>query len=272
MHSDQSPPKRLTLNGRYADGFITATLFLIALVLAEWGSQAGLISSFVLPAPSAVAVVLFEGIRDGLFIGGIASTLSSTVSGFTIAAVLAFAIGGTLVAFPRLENIFYPFIVAFQALPKIAIAPLVIIWLGLGSTSKIVIVIIVCFFPILVNTMQGLRLRERERQELAMALGASKWQIFRYIRLPASLPYVFAGLRVAAVFALIGSITAEFVGSRSGLGVMLIEQKAIFNVPAVFAILLILMVIGLLLNGLMTLGEKKLTFWAQESPNNAYEE
>ena len=133
FNDDQKPRKRNMLNGRYADGFISVILLLVVLTSVEFGSRTGFISSFVLPAPSAVAEVLFEGIRNGLFVDGIVSTLSSTVSGFSIAAVLAFAIGGTLVAFPRLENIFYPFIVAFQALPKIAIAPLAIIWLGLGS-------------------------------------------------------------------------------------------------------------------------------------------
>jgi len=250
-----------------ADRATTLCVLVFGIAVIEWGNYSGFISPFVLPAPSAIANALVAGFRSGDFVKGIGSTIFSTIIGFALAATLAFVIGGLLVTSIRLERIFYPFIVGFQALPKIAIAPLAIIWFGLGEASKLVIVTIVCFFPILVNTIQGLRLRERERQELGIALGATRWQVFRYIRLPASLPYVFAGLRVAAVFALIGSITAEFVGSRSGLGVILIEQKAVFNVPAVYAVLVILMVIGLILNSFMTYFERRLTFWAQEKRN-----
>lgn len=218
----------------------------------------------MLPAPSDVARALFDVFESGLIWPHLTSTLLATVQGFAIAVVVGFTFGGLLAVFQRLERIFYPFIVAFQTLPKIAIAPLIIIWLGFGNISKVAIVAIVAVFPILVNTLQGLRLRDHTQYELMLSLGATKWQVFRFIRFPSSLPYVFAGLHVGVIFALIGTVAAEFVGASEGLGVLLIQQKALFNVPAVFAMLAIFMVIGLVMNGIMGYVEKRATFWAQE--------
>lgn len=258
-----SPPSRLS-SRRSADRVASGVILVVALLLAEVGSRRGIISPLMLPAPTAVWNALVDGFRTGIFWRHLVSTLTATALGFGVAMSAGFLIGGVLAVFHRLERIFYPFIVAFQTLPKIAVAPLIIIWFGFGNASKITIIAIVSFFPILVNTMQGLRLRERERFELANSLGATKWQVFRYIRFPASLPYVFAGLHVGAIFALIGAVVAEFVGARAGLGVLLIQQKALFNVPAVYAVLVILMFVGLVLHAIMLAIERKATFWAQE--------
>lgn len=246
------------------DRLISLVVLVAVLVLAEVGSRSGIISPLMLPAPSKVWNALVDGFQSGIYWRHLRSTLAATVMGFGLSMTAGFVIGGLLAVFHRLERIFYPFIVALQTLPKIAVAPLIIIWFGFGNLSKVTIVAIVSFFPILVNTLQGLRLRERERFELVRSLGANKWQVFRYIRFPASLPYVFAGLHVGAIFALIGTVVAEFVGARAGLGVLLIQQKALFNVPAVYAVLAILMVVGLSLHGIMLLIERRATFWAQE--------
>lgn len=263
--SDSDRPRASRGSRRLVDAAASVLLLVVGIVAAEVASRYELVSPLIIPSPSSTLGALRAGFESGVYWQHLVSTLSGTLSGFVLAVLLGGSLGGLLASLPRLERILFPFIVAFQSLPKIAIAPLVVLWVGFGNSSKVVLVGIVCFFPVLVNTMQGLRLRDQDRYELAVALGASRWQVFRYIRLPGSMPYVFAGLHVAAILALLAAIVAEFVGARSGLGVLLEQQRAQFNTPGVFAILLILMVVGLAINQVMKLLEKRVTFWAQEN-------
>lgn len=246
------------------DPAITALLAIVLLGLAESSARNEWVSEFILPAPSHVAAAFVSGFRSGIYWEHIVSTLIATGGGFVLASVTAILLAGVLTSTPRLEHVFLPFVVAFQTLPKIAIAPLVILWLGFDNLGKTFVVTIVCFFPILVNSIQGLRIRDVEQLELMRALGASKLQLFRYIRVPNSLPYIFAGLHIGALFALIGAVVAEFVGSRAGLGYLLLQQKAQFNVPGVFAILVLLMAVGLLFNRATLYAEQRVAFWSRD--------
>ncbi|BDZ45505.1 ABC transporter permease [Naasia aerilata] len=255
---------RISSRTRLVNAGLSVLLLVVVLGVLEAVSRSGLVSILLVPPPSAIFSTLWGGLTSGIYWLPLFDSLWAGFSGFLIAALLGFTIGGLLASLPRLERILFPYVVAFQSTPMIAIAPLIIIWVGFGIQSKIVVVTVVCFFPILVNTLQGLRLRDRDRQELAIALGATRWQVFRYIRLPGSMPYVFAGLHVSAIFALIGAIVAEFVGARGGIGTMMNEQRALFNVPGVFAILIILMVVGLTVNLLMKALERRVTFWSRE--------
>jgi NitT/TauT family transport system permease protein len=239
---------------------------LLLALLAGWelASRASGVSTLVLPAPSAVMKSLWRGLSSGYLWPHIRATGLELLLGLSLGCLIGFASGVVLAESALLQRLLKPYIVVSQVVPKLALAPLFIVWFGFGMTSKILMTAVIAFFPILVNTLQGLRLRDRDRQELAIALGASRWQVFRYIRLPGSMPYVFAGLHVSAVFALIGAIVAEFVGARGGIGTMMNEQRALFNVPGVFAILIILMVVGLSVNLLMKALEKRVTFWSRE--------
>lgn len=243
---------------------VTVALGVVFLAAVELLARSGVVSPLLLPAPSAVLNTLISGTSSGLYIEHIASTAGSAVGGFAIAVVVAFIISAILVSSPFIERVIYPYIVAFQTLPKVAIAPLIVIWLGFGSTSKVTIVAIVCFFPILVNTLQGLRIRDRNQYELMRTIGASRLQMLRFLRLPNALPYVFAGFHVGVVFSLIGAVVAEFVGSLSGLGYLLLIEQSAFNVPGVFAILVILMVIGIVLHLIMGFAERKIAFWTSD--------
>jgi NitT/TauT family transport system permease protein len=242
----------------------TALITVGVLVLAEVAANNEWVSRLILPAPTAVWSSLYAGFETGLYWRHIWSTLSATVGGFLIAAVSAVTIAGLLASIAKLERIFLPIIIALQTVPKIAIAPLIILWLGFGGMGKTIIVTVVCFFPILVNALQGLRMRDRSQLELMQSLGASRWQLFRYVRIPNSLPYIFAGFHIAILFALIGAIVAEFVGSRAGLGWVLLQARSQFNVAGVFAILIILMVIGTVLHRFMVLLERKVAFWSED--------
>ena len=246
----------------------TATIAVVAVIVAEVVSRAGSVSPLLLPAPSAVYESLESGFSSGLYGEHLLSTVGAAMGGFLIAAVLAFLIAAVLVSSPFLERVLYPYIVAFQTLPKVAIAPLVIIWIGFGIAGKVTIVVVVCFFPILVNTLQGLRLRDRNQYELMVTLGASRIQMLRYLRIPNALPYVFAGFHVGIIFSLIGAVVAEFVGSLSGMGYLLLVEQGAFNVAGVFAILFQLMVIGIVLHLIMSFAEKRIAFWASDVSMN----
>lgn len=243
------------------------TLALAALLLVFWyvATARDWVSSIIIPSPQNVVRALDAGfVSEGLWWQHLWSTLQATVVGFLISSALAIVIAALLSSSARLEQIILPFIIAFQTLPKVAIAPLILLWLGFGQTSKLTIVVVVCFFPVLVNALQGLRIRHLEQYELLKSVGASKWKIIWYLRVPYALPYVFAGLQIAIIFALIGAIVAEFVGNSAGLGYVLIQQKAVFNVSGVFAILFVLMVIGMTLHGIMRWIEVRMLFWASD--------
>jgi len=206
-------------------------LLLIAVFLGLWEAFVRLfeIPLFILPTPSSVFIALYRGFASSLYIDHIWVTLAETLMGFALGTTLAFVLG-TVIALSRpVEYFLYPFVVMFQAMPKVALAPLIIIWFGFGETSKIVVVAASCFFPMLINTLQGLKIRDRDRLELLRSLGASKWQMFYHLRLPDALPFIFAGLHVGAIFALIGSVVAEFVGSSAGLGYAMLQAKAQFD-------------------------------------------
>jgi NitT/TauT family transport system permease protein len=161
----------------------------------------------------------------------------------------------------RTEYFLYPFIVMFQSMPKVALAPLIIVWFGLGLTSKVVTAALVAFFPLLVNTIVGLRSADEDRVSLMRSLAASRWQLFWMLQLPNAMPYIFAGLEIAMIFALLGAIVAELVGAQSGLGMLIQSMNFTMDVAGQFSVLLILSLVGLLLNGIVVAVRKRILFW-----------
>ncbi len=238
-------------------------LLLIAVVLGLW--EAGVyffkIRMFILPPPSQVFLALYRGFAEDLYPGHIIVTLWETILGFLLGTILAFVLGTLVALSRRVEYFLYPFILMFQAMPKVALAPLIIIWFGLGLTSKVINAALVAFFPLMVNTILGLRSAEEDRINLMRSLDASKWQIFWMLRLPNAMPYIFAGLEIAMIFALIGAIVAEFIGAEKGLGMLIQTMNINVDVAGQFSILLILSAIGLVLNGLVALARRRFVFW-----------
>jgi len=159
------------------------------------------------------------------------------------------------------EYFLYPYIVMFQSMPKVALAPLIIVWFGLGLGSKVVSAALIAFFPLLVNTIVGLRSADEDRVDLMRSLGATQMQIFWMLRLPSALPFLMAGLEVAMVFALVGAIVAEFVGSEAGLGMLIQSRNFSMDVAGEFAVLFILAALGLGLNAVVVLVRKRVLFW-----------
>ena len=238
-------------------------LVLILAVLAVWEAlvRAFAIPSFILPPPSNVFMALYRGFSSTMYFGHIGTTLTETFLGFVVGCTLAFGLGVAVALSRRTEYFLYPFIVMFQAMPKVALAPIIIIWFGLGITSKVVTAALVAFFPLLVNTIVGLRSSEEDRVNLMRSLAASRWQIFWMLQLPNAMPYIFAGLEIAMIFALLGAIVAELVGAESGLGMLIQSMNFTMDVAGQFSVLLILSALGLILNGIVTAFRRRVLFW-----------
>jgi NitT/TauT family transport system permease protein len=236
--------------------FVAAVLGLWELVVVAFE-----IPPYLVPAPSRVAFALYNGLANSLYPTHAWATIVETLAGFALGCALAFALGSIVAVFRTLEYFLYPFIVMFQAMPKIALVPLIVVWFGLGLTSKIVSATLVSFFPLMVNTIVGLRSVDEDRINLMRSLSASRWQIFRMLQLPNAMPYIFAGLEVAMILALIGAVVAELTGAEKGLGMLMQSMTFNMDIAGEFSILFVLAVLGLLLNGLVTIVRRRVLFW-----------
>ncbi|PZW44902.1 NitT/TauT family transport system permease protein [Humitalea rosea] len=219
------------------------------------------IPAIVVPAPSAVAQAMWTGLASGEFVTHFWVTFAEVMLGFVFGAGSGFVIGVLVGLFPLLERTVYPYIVAFQTLPKVAIAPIIVIWFGYGMSSKVIITATIAFFPVLANSIVGLRAVPRDQVELMVAFTATRWQIFRMARLPQALPYVFVGLDVAIVLSVIGAIVGEFVGSQAGLGYLILQRNFNLDMAGVFAILIILSLMGIGLHLAVMAIQRRVVFW-----------
>jgi NitT/TauT family transport system permease protein len=240
---------------------LSVALFALGIAVWEGGVRAFAIPIYILPSPSQVVTALYRGFASGLYLTHLYPTLLETVLGFLLGSTLGLVLG-TGVAMSRwVEFFLYPYIVMFQALPKVALAPLIVVWFGLGLTSKVINAALIAFFPLLVNTIVGLKSADEDRLSLMRSLNASPRQIFWMLRLPNALPFVMAGLDVALIFSLIGAIVAEFVGAQKGLGMLIQSMNFNMDVSGQFSVLLILSVIGLILNRGILLVRRRVLFW-----------
>jgi NitT/TauT family transport system permease protein len=219
------------------------------------------VAVYILPAPSGIIRALYVGLARFIYVENTWVTLEETLLGFALGTTLAFLFGTAVALSRRVEYFLYPSIVMFQALPKVALAPLIVVWFGIGLPSKVVNAALIAFFPLMVNTIVGLRSADEDRVNLMRSLDASPAQIFWMLRLPGALPFIMAGLEVAMIFALIGSIVAEFVGATKGLGVLINTLNFSGDVAGVFSILLILSVLGLCLNQIILVVRRRVLFW-----------
>ena len=238
-------------------------LLLVLAVLAAWEGAVRLfdIPAYIVPAPSKVFVALYRGIASMLYIRHLWITLIETLLGFLVGSIVALVLGTLIALSRRCEYFLYPFILMFQAMPKVALAPLIIIWFGLGLTSKVAQASLTAFFPLMVNTIAGLRSADEDRVALMRSLDASEMQIFRMLRMPGAMPYIFAGFEIAMMLSLIGAIVAEFVGAQKGLGVLMMSMTFTMDTAGQFSVLLVLALVGLLLNSIIIVIRKRLLFW-----------
>jgi NitT/TauT family transport system permease protein len=219
------------------------------------------IPKIVLPPPSAVVVAFWESLREGELHWHLAVTLYEVLAGFVVGSIGGLVLGFVIALSPLMERIFYPYVVAFQTVPKVAVAPIIVIWFGYGVSSKVVITATIAFFPLLANTIMGLRAAPQDQIEMMVSYTASRWQVFRMVRLLQALPYIFVGLDVAIVLSVIGAIVGEFVGAKAGLGYLILQKNFNFDMAGTFAILIILSVIGVGLHALIGVAQRHIVFW-----------
>jgi NitT/TauT family transport system permease protein len=233
--------------------------FVVGIILWEAYVRVFKVPQFLFPPPSAIAQIYFTGRID--WVGQTLVTLNEALFGLVIGVAVGFVIALVITLSSILNKILMPYIVALQVLPKVAIAPILYIILGFSDTSRILLIVILTFFPIVINTTTGLTDVDRNLVHLLKALGASDRTVFWKVRLPNSLPYFFDGLKIGVSGALVGAIVAEFVSSSKGLGFLILNSQYTFNTTAAFGAFVILTVLGLLLYSSVILLGRRLMPW-----------
>lgn len=217
------------------------------------------IPDWLLPPPSEIFKSLyldFSKLLDHTLV-----TLQEILIGFFVALIFGFAIASAIGLSNTVEKSLYPFLISLQTIPIIIIAPMLLVWVGYGLLPKIIVVALISFFPIVVNTADGMKSLDTDMKKLLLTMGASKWQIFRKIMVPSSLPYLFSGVRIAVSLSVIGAVIGEWVGSSEGLGYLMIRSKPQFLTELVFASIFILSAIGIGLFLLVGILEKLIIPW-----------
>jgi len=238
---------------------LPAVSFVAGVVLWQLVVELFRIPAYLFPSPAAIFQVFFDGKIN--WVQQTLITLNEAVTGCVIGIIVGFVIALVITLSATLNKILMPYIVALQVLPKVAIAPIIYILLGFSNTSRILLIVILTFFPIVINVSTGLTDVDRNLVFLLQSLRANKATIFYKVRLPNSLPYFFDGLKIGVSGALVGAIVAEFVSSNSGLGFLILNSQYTFNTVAAFGAFTILTALGLLLYGAVVLAARQLMPW-----------
>jgi NitT/TauT family transport system permease protein len=246
---------------------VSPAVFTVALfVLWEVLCKALSVPLTILPAPSDVFRALWQyraPIWDNSFV-----TLWTTLAGFLIATAFGLVLGIGVGWHRAIYAGVYPILIGFNSVPKVAVVPVLILWFGIGEIPAVLTAFLISFFPIVVNVATGLATTEPELEDVLRALGASKLDIMRKVGIPRSLPYFFGSLKVAITLAFVGAVVSETVGANKGIGKLMLDAQAAFQVPIVFAGLLVLAVLGILLYAATALIEARFTGWAFRGQTN----
>ena len=218
--------------------------------------------SFLLPTPKLVWAKFLQVATDGTLWYHTSVTLVEILGGLALGLTAALVLGYVLAKSPVVERFLSPYIVASQSVPIVALAPLLIVWFGFGLLSKVMVCALTIFFPVLINTIIGLRSVEEDLMDLMRSLQASRWQVFRFLEVPAALPVVMGGLKIGVTLSVIGAVVGEFAQSDRGLGFLVnLANRGLFDTPLMFVSLFVLMTIALVLYGLVSISETLLLRW-----------
>ena len=254
-------PRRSARRRRKAMRQILPWIVIVAMFgLWELVVRAFHIEQFVLPAPSAIFASAWQWrwpILDNAW-----QTLVTTSIGFGLAVIFGLLGGIAIGSSTLVYDGFYPALIGFNSVPKVAVVPILVIWFGIGTVPAIITAFLISFFPILVNVAVGIATLEPELQDVLRALGATRWQVIKKVGLPRSMPYFFASLKVSIAFAFVGSIVAETVASNKGIGNLMLVASSRFEVPLAFAGLLVTAVMGIGMYAVATFIERRMTGWA----------
>ncbi len=226
-------------------------------MLARFGG----IPAFMLPPPAQVWERFIKALADGTLLSNAAFTLVEVLTGMGLGVGVASALGYGVAKSRRLERLLEPYIIASQSIPVVAIAPLLVIWFGPGLLSKVLICALIVFFPILINTVVGIRLVPEDLRDLLRSLQASRWQMFILLEAPAALPVFLAGLRISATLSIIGAVVGEFTGADRGLGFLINVAGGMYDRPLVFVVIFTLVAMAMSLYGSVVWLESRLVTW-----------
>lgn len=244
------------------------SILLLITLLGSWEGAVRLfkVPRHLVPPVSDIAIALWRGLATGPFAkdgfwyhGGI--TLAEILLGFFVGGGIGLAIGIVVSQMPRLERLLEPYVAALQSVPKVAVAPIIVVWLGFGISSKVMIICLLTFFPVLVTSIAGFKAVDPDRIDLLRSLSATPWQIFRKAKFPSALPYIFAGLNMAAAFSVVGAVVGEFVGAQAGLGVLILQMEAQADSGGSFAVCVVLSVIGIALTTALRRVQQRVLHW-----------
>jgi NitT/TauT family transport system permease protein len=253
--------------GRSARWLYPSITLIVIFVLWESLVRIGNIQKFVLPAPTDV---IKAGIGSyDILLSNTPPTIAAIIAGFCLAALVAIPTAVAMCAIRVVEQGVYPLLIASQGVPKVALAPVLIVWFGFGFAPKVFMAMLIAFFPIVINTVVGIRSIDPNYIHLARSMGASRWSIYTRLLLPSALPQIFAGLNVAMALAIVGAIVGEMVGANSGLGYLLVVANGNLNMSLVFAVLLWLAFVSLLLVGFVDLAQGIVMPWSRNSRSRA---
>ncbi|APH71673.1 ABC transporter permease [Aquibium oceanicum] len=252
---------------------VSLSLLLFVAIIVVWEGSVRLfdIATIIVPPPSAIVKALWLNLNTPRFYYHFGVTLWEILAGFAIGTVVGLVIGVSIGQWKILEKTIYPYVVALQTVPKVAIAPMIIIWFGYGLTSKIVIAALIVFFPVVVSCIAGMNAASRQQTDMLRAFTATRWQIFRMVKLQTALPYIFAGLDIAVVLAVIGAIVGEFIGSQAGLGNILLQKNFTMDTAGSFAVLIVLSAIGIVLHKIVETIRKRVIFWQDREDSHLSE-
>jgi NitT/TauT family transport system permease protein len=235
----------------------------VLLILALWQfvTMLDIYPEFIIPTPLSVVQRWIDVARDGRLWLNTSTTVSQMLVGLTIGLSIGVTLGYVMAKSRALEDALSPLVLAFQSTPVVAYAPLLVIWFGSGPTSKIVTSALIVFFPMLINTLVGIRAVPASLHDLMRSLGATRWQLFSRLEVPAALPVLFGGLKVSAVLAVIGAVVGEFISADAGLGYLINRARYDYDTPLVFVAIFMLALIARLMYGAISLLERRALAW-----------
>lgn len=250
----------------------TYPLLFFAAIIIIWEiiSRTGIFPLYILPAPSGVIASLIKDFKS--MSGHIVITLYETVVGFCIAVIFSIFVAILMDAVSSVKKTVYPLLIVSQTIPIIILAPLFIIWFGYGYLPKIIIVVLICFFPVAISLLQGLATADKELIDMVRSMGAGKYSIYRFVKIPSAMPGFFSGLKIAATYSIMGATIGEWVGGKDGLGVYMIRAKHSFATDKVFAAITVITMLSIIFLKIIEFAEKKYMPWLRISADIYIEE
>ncbi len=245
-------------------GYVVGALVL-GIVIWELVVVIGNEPSYILPTPLSVWKTLIDLMETGTFWSQLGATMEGTLVGFVVGCAAGVVFGILAGEFTIVRRIIYPYLVAIQSLPKVALVPVIATWFGFGLNAKVVLVVLLVFFPVLVNTFQGVATADPEKIDLVRSLRGGRWQQLWRVRFFSAMPYMFTGFELGIVYAFLGAVLAEMTGAQNGTGVMMEQFQTNADTEATFALLIVLAVVGLILNTIVRFAHQKIVFWETSS-------